>query len=169
MNKEQNQQIDLDQILKTNYREIIFKYLAHWKLFIALIISALALSYVYLRYTTPQYEASLTILIKNNQKGGSGMSETSAFEDLTIFNEGLFIENEKSILQSRRLMTTVVDELNLRNEFHRIGNYTGLKKVEVYKNSPLAVEYKYIDTLHFLEIKNNSLFKIQNKYIEVEN
>ena len=169
MNKEQNQQIDLGQILKTNYREIIFKYLAHWKLFIVLTVSALSLAYVYLRYTTPQYEASLTIMIKNNQKGGSGMSETSVFEDLTIFNEGLFIENEKSILQSRRLMTTVVDELNLRNEYHRIGNYTGLKKVEVYKNSPLSVEYKYLDTSHFSEIKSNTLFKIQDKFIEVEN
>lgn len=169
MSKEIKQNIDLDQILKTNYRELIFKYLSHWKLLVGLIIISLALSFVYLRYTTPLYEANMTILIKNNQKGGSGMSETSAFEDLTIFNEGLFIENEKSILQSRRLMKTVVNELNLRCEYHRIGNYTGLKKVEAYKNAPITIEYKYLDTVYFSEAKSNTLFKIAENHVEVEN
>ena len=90
---------DNEQSQKINYKELAFKYAQRWKLFAALIAGALIFSTIYLRYKVPQFEASTTILIKNNQKGGSGMSETSAFEDLSIFADGNSIENEKAILK----------------------------------------------------------------------
>ena len=160
--------IDLDQIIKSNYRAIIIKYVSYWKLFVFLIFLALSISFLYLRYSISQYEASITILIKNNQKGGTGISETSAFEDLTIFNEGLFIENEKAILQSRRLMGSVVKDLNLRNEYIRIGNYTGLQKVEVYKNSPFEVKFLYTDTIHFLEKNFSAIYELDKNFFVLE-
>ena len=151
MRSPQDNQIDLDQIIKSNYRAVIIKYISYWKLFLLLIIIACTLSFLYLRYAVSLYEAKITIMIKDDQKGGTGMSETSAFEDFSIFNKGLFIENEKSILKSRRLMANVVKDLSLRNEYKRIGNYTGLRKAEVYKTNPFKVQFIYTDTSHFLK------------------
>ena len=166
MGSSKDNQIDLDQIIKSNYRAVIVKYLSYWKLFLLLIIIATSFSFLYLRYAEYLYDAQITIMIKNDQKGGTGMTETSAFEDLTIFNKGLFIENEKSILQSRRLMATVVKDLDLRKEYRRIGNYTGLRKAEVYKKTPIIVEYSYTDTTYFLNHSYSAIYKLnKNSFI----
>ena len=168
MRSPQDNQIDLDQIIKSNYRAVIIKYISYWKLFLFLIIVACTLSFLYLRYAVSLYEAKITIMIKDDQKGGTGMSETSAFEDMSIFNKGLFIENEKSILQSRRLMANVVQDLSLRNEYKRIGNYTGLRKAEVYKKTPIQVQFMYSDTAYFLQHNYSAIYRLNEKSIKVE-
>ncbi len=168
MRSPQDNQIDLDQIIKSNYRAVIIKYISYWKLFLLLIIIACTLSFLYLRYAVSLYEAKITIMIKDDQKGGTGMSETSAFEDFSIFNKGLFIENEKSILKSRRLMANVVKDLSLRNEYKRIGNYTGLRKAEVYKTNPFKVQFIYTDTSHFLKYNYSKIYRVNKNSINAE-
>ena len=86
-------------------------------------------------------------MIKNNQKGGSGMSETSAFEDLSIFNDGNSVENERSVFLSRRLMKKVVRKLDLQKEYFAIGNVTGFTKREIYDKSPILIEFNVGDSL----------------------
>jgi hypothetical protein len=132
---------------KVNFKEIVLKYYKHWKLFLILISSAIIISNIYLRYKTPLYESTATILIKNNQKGGSGMSETSAFEDLSMFSEGNSIENEKAILTSRSLMKNVVKKLNLSHEYYQIGNLTGFRKREIYKKNPYEIKFDVNNSL----------------------
>ena len=63
MRSPQDNQIDLDQIIKSNYRAVIIKYVSYWKLFLFLIIVACSLSFLYLRYAVSLYEAKITIMI----------------------------------------------------------------------------------------------------------
>ena len=66
-----------------NIRQELEKYLFHWKWFFLCMILSLAGAYFYLRYATPLYSASTTIMIKDNQKSGIS-KELAAFEDLGI-------------------------------------------------------------------------------------
>ena len=49
--------------------QLISKYLPYWPLFVVAIIVALGVGYAYLRYTIPVYEATATIIIKDEKKG----------------------------------------------------------------------------------------------------
>ena len=142
-----DKKISIEDIGRSNFRDLFFKYLSHWTLFLILTIICLFVSYIYLRYTVPLYEAKATVMIKNNQKGGSGMSETSAFEDLSIFNDGNSVENERSVFLSRRLMKKVVRKLDLQKEYFAIGNVTGFTKREIYDKSPILIEFNVGDSL----------------------
>ena len=102
-----------------------------------------------MRYANPLYEARATILIKNSQKIGTGMSETSVFEDLSVFGESRSIENEKSILNSRNIMRKVIMDLGLRHEYYALGSVTGFNRFEQYNNCPIKVEFSYEDTIKF--------------------
>ena len=88
-------------------REILEKYLIHWKWFVLAVILCLFTAKIYLRYTTPQYQASTTILVKDDKKGGM-LSELSAFSDMGL---GSAMKSNKS---RRRCMGT-----DLLNVFQR--------------------------------------------------
>ena len=62
-----NNHLDEDQNEDFNIREAIERYLDHWRWFVFAVFLCLTLAYVYLRYTTPQYQASATILV-NDEK-----------------------------------------------------------------------------------------------------
>ena len=133
--------IELDELVKSNYRETIYKYLSHWILFTFLLVLSGSLAYLYVRYTVPTYQAYTTVLIKNNAKGSSGISETTPFEDLGAINFKNSVDNEKSIIQSRRIVGDVVDSLNLQFEYFSKGNVTGFTRREIYDKSPISIEF----------------------------
>ena len=66
----------------------------------------------------------------------------SEFSDLGIFKSNTNINNELLTLKSPTLMTEVVQRLGL-NETYTVRK--GLKDVELYKSSPLAVTYRHLD------------------------
>ena len=51
-----------------NLREQLDKYLVHWRWFLLSVFLGLVLSFLYLRYTVPSFEASTTILVKDEKK-----------------------------------------------------------------------------------------------------
>ena len=102
-----------DEINDVNLREQLDKYLIHWKWFILSIFLCLVLAFLYLRYTTPSYEASTSILVKDEKKGGM-LSELSAFSDLGLGGGSVNnVDNEIEILKSRTLIESTVKKLNL--------------------------------------------------------
>jgi capsular exopolysaccharide synthesis family protein len=168
MSSNQQDNADIGQILKANYREIIFKYLSFWKLFVFFIVLSFIVAFLYLRYSIPLYEGNITVLIKNIQKGGTGISETSAFNDLSILNEFNAIENEKAIFSSRDLMRKVVLNLGLQNEYYSLGSVTGFMKRELYKESQLKIEMLGEDSLKYLHSDNLILNVLNKKQFQVE-
>jgi len=123
-------------------RTQVEKYLIHWKWFALAAFLALFISFIYLRYyATPIYSVSSTILVKD-KKTASGLSELSAFEDLSLLgNNTNSVENEIEILRSKSLMGKVVDKLGLDVSIYAVGR---VRVTETFgeKNSLLISFFK---------------------------
>ncbi|MGB1284513.1 MAG: Wzz/FepE/Etk N-terminal domain-containing protein, partial [Polaribacter sp.] len=110
---EQNPIGNIEESDNLNIREEIDKYLSHWKWFVLAVFLSLSVAYIYLRYTTPQYNATSLIMIKDNQKS-SLSTELEAFEDLGIIGGGgNNPDNEIEILKSRKIIGNTIDTLDL--------------------------------------------------------
>nr|WP_315152878.1 polysaccharide biosynthesis tyrosine autokinase [uncultured Flavobacterium sp.] len=113
------------------------KYLIHWKWFGVGVSISLILAFLYLRYTIPQYQASTTILVKDEKKGGM-LSELSAFADIGGIAGGMKsnVDNEIEILKSRTLVESTIKELNLTVSIFVKGNITDK---EIYGEAPIEI------------------------------
>lgn len=154
-----------------NLREILGKYLQHWKWLILSVSTAMTVSYMYIRYSSvPQYEVQTTILIKDDQKGNV-VSELSAFEDIGVLNSSSSIENEIEILKSRTLMNRVVRKLKLNVNYHLIGR---IRNSEQYNSSPVQLKIIGGDSVIedrslslFLQIRSKDGFDLKNSNGEI--
>jgi tyrosine-protein kinase Etk/Wzc len=125
-------------------RDILDKYLIHWQWFVFAVLVCLISAKVYLRYTTPQYQASTTILVKDDKKGGM-LSELSAFSDMGL-GGGMKsnLDNEVEVLKSRTLVESTIKKLELNISIFEKGK---VNSTEIYKDAPIEV--------HFINIKPN--------------
>src|SRR5690606_7332767 len=98
---------------------------------------ALVGAYMYLRYSTPLYKTTTSIIIKDS-KGRGAASELAAFEDIGLISgmNANSIENEIEILRSKRLFRNVVDKLDLHIRYFSEGN---IKTTEVYTGKPFHI------------------------------
>ena len=144
---------------------IINKYLGFWKWFILGIIVSIILASVYLRYTTPKYKASATILVKDDKKGGM-LSELSAFSELGLGGVKSNLDNEIEILKSRSLIESTIKKGNLNITLFMIGR---INNGEIYNSRPIQINfynkkpgfYSAGISFTFTEVDNNR-FKIDN-------
>lgn len=116
-------------------KEILFRYLHYFWLFALVLSISLFCAWLYLRYTTPIYNVSATLLIRNDDARGGG---SSAFSDLMLYNESTNKQNEIAILKSRSMMARVVDSLGLQYTYFVEGN---VKTTNVYRESPFQLEF----------------------------
>ncbi|WP_240673126.1 GumC family protein [Aequorivita ciconiae] len=117
-------------------REQIELYTRNWVWFVLFAIMALLASFIYLRYATPIYKSTATILIKDEKN--SSLSELAAFQDLGLtgsMNQSGF-ENELLILKSKTITERVAKELNLDIRYYSEGN---ISTTERYKNVPFRI------------------------------
>lgn len=124
--------------------QVLFWVIPYWPLFLVLLIISGAGSLLYLRYATPLYEASATVLIKDEKKGSS---DSRIMESLNIFTSNDIVENEMEVLQSQDLMKEVAVKLNLYAPIFMEGR---IKSVSAYTLCPVKVEVKNpmdLDTL----------------------
>lgn len=139
-------------------REILEKYLSHWKWFVLSLIAFMSLAVVYLRYAVPQYKASISILIKDERKGGDVMDELSAFSDLSaLANMKSNVDNEIEVLKSRRLVEQTILNLMLNVSYINMGR---LKSDDVYKYRDFDVLFTQFDGRFF---KKHWYFTVQPK------
>ena len=115
--------------------EILFHYLRYWKWFLISIVACIGLAIAYLLYTTPEYKILSRVVINDDKKGYTP-DVSSAFSDLGIFTPKNNIDNEIEIFRSRTLLQGVVDTLRVNVSYFK---KEGIKKREVYKNSPVFV------------------------------
>jgi tyrosine-protein kinase Etk/Wzc len=149
-------------------KTILNKYLIHWKWFLLAVVISLLGAFSYLRYTVPQYTATTTIVVKDEQKGGI-LSELAAFSDLGIGNGAKSnLENEIEILKSRSLAEITVKKLNLNVSLISPGT---ISDVEIYSAPPIAVNfvdksndfYNNSIILTFTALSPNK-FRLENKF-----
>lgn len=122
-----------------NIREELDKYLFHWKWFLFSIIAALLVGYVYLRYSTPIYSASTTILVKDDKKGGLA-SEFAGLSEIGLMgNSKSNVDNEIEVLKSRTLVEKTIEALRLNYVYIKQGR---VKSPEIYKGSEIIIDFK---------------------------
>ena len=127
-----------DQNEDFNLRDTLEKYLIHWQWFVLGSLLCMGIAYVYLRYSTPQFQARTTILVKDEKKGGM-LSELSAFSDMGL-GKGMTsnLDNEIEILKSRTLVESTVKSFKMNVSLIGNGN---VKSSEMYKDSPILVDF----------------------------
>ncbi len=117
------------------------KFFPYWPLFLVLAVIFISGAWGYLQYTTPLYQASASILIKDEKKGSD---ESKLSESLNYLSSKKIVENEIEVLRSKTLMKQVVSYLNL---YASVYEERKLKPKLVYATSPVKIEYRDIDTL----------------------
>ena len=121
-----------------NIQEILFRYLIHWPWFVVSVIVCVAVAWGYLHLTTPVYNVSATVLIKDEKKGG-GANMSSELEKMGMngfVSSSSNIENEIEVLSSRTLAREVVSSLGL---FVTYMDEDRFPKRELYRTSPVLV------------------------------
>ena len=121
-----------------NIQEILFRYLIHWPWFVVSVIVCVAVAWGYLHLTTPVYNVSATVLIKDEKKGG-GANMSSELEKMGLngfVSSSSNIENEIEVLSSRTLAREVVSSLGL---FVTYMDEDRFPKRELYRTSPVLV------------------------------
>ena len=96
-------------------QEIFFRYLIHWPWFVVSVIICVACAWGYLRLTTPVYNITATVLIKDEKKGGSA-SMSSELEKMGLdgfVSSSNNVDNEIEVLRSKSLAREVVNNLGL--------------------------------------------------------
>lgn len=163
---EMSRHTEMEEEKETNIgQQIISKYLPFWPLFILFAMLALVAAYAYLRYATPIYQASATIMIKDESRGGS--EDAQITESLKLLASKKNIENEMEVLQSRGLMERVVKSLFLYAPVSQEGK---LKSGDAYDLSPILIEARNPDSIQeALKIKFNyhkdtKTVTLENKY-----
>ena len=101
-------------------REILEKYARFWKWFLLSIILALALAFIYLRYTPYQYNVSAQILLKDKDNVSP---ELEAIKDAVSFGskDNAMVNDQSKILKSRRLLSRVVEVNQLNVQYFNKG------------------------------------------------
>ena len=123
---------------QVNIQELLFRYLIHWPWFVISIIICIACAWGYLRLTTPIYNISATVLIKDEKKGG-GASMSSDLEKMGL--EGFVssssnVDNEIEVLRSKSVAREVVNNLGL---FVTYMDEDEFPSKELYHTSPVLV------------------------------
>lgn len=156
----QNGEFKDTQLEKQSLREDIEKYLKYWPWFMVCLILAMAAGFIYLRYTTPIYEARASIIINEENSKNAG-PDMSGYTDLAMLsNLGTnSIENEMAILRSRRLMDKVVIALNLHIRYFHPGD---IRLVELYEDLPVTLNVLKLDEKKLQELGGIQLRVIPN-------
>jgi len=121
-----------------NLYAIIFKYLVYWPWFVASVLVCLIGTFIYLRYQTPVYNITSSVLIKEqDNKSGGGSNPLAAIQDLGMMSFTNSFDNEVEILKSKTLVKKVVSDLGLyinHSEARTFGY-----NLPLYKNTPVQV------------------------------
>ena len=125
-----------------NLGAIYATLILNWKWFILSLIICLGVAAIYLRYTTPMYQASAKLLIKDNDGRSNSRNNMMNSATLGIVSNSTGIDNEMEILTSHSLAIQAVRDLKLYAEYFSVGQ---VKDVILYRTQPISVD---VDAAH---------------------
>ena len=159
-----------------NFQTIYTAFILNWKWFLLSILVCIGIGFLYLRYTTPVYNTSAKLLIKDsNNDGRSKGGALQALENMSnlgFISSNYGTENEQEILTSTTIAEQAIRDLKLYANYYIKGN---VKKRLVYKEQPINVD---MDSLHLekldapLEVRikhENNSYHIKGSYYIAEN
>lgn len=121
--------------------DLAFKFLPYWPVFLVFIPVCLVCAWFYLRTTTPMYEATAAIMIKDESKG---TYDGQMIEELDQLSSKKIIENEIEVLKSRMLMTDVAKNTHLYATFFEEGD---MVPKAAYASSPIRLQVANPDAI----------------------
>ena len=126
--------------------EVATLFMKHWKWIALGLIAALAVAFLYLRYTTPVYNITANVVLKE-EKNSRSMQMPGSFEELAMMGAVSNVENETYILRSRNMIRSVINRLDLHTSYIVEGR---VKSVDLYTGSPVIVDMAQadLDELH---------------------
>jgi tyrosine-protein kinase Etk/Wzc len=141
--------------------QLVFKFSPYWPLFLFVLVVFITIAFAYLRYATPKYEATATLIIKDQKKG---YDDSKFLESLDFIGTKKIVENEVEVIQSRTLMEKVVRSLRLYAPLYEEGK---IKATPVYSTAPVFIEAKDPDSLTevkkiYIELDNKAPFAVLN-------
>ncbi|NEV94424.1 polysaccharide biosynthesis tyrosine autokinase [Psychroflexus sp. YR1-1] len=152
-------------------KKIVLQYLKYWPWFLVCIVISVAVAFIYLRYTSNVYQTNAQIKVLKEQSGLdlTGLEGAAPLLDMSKVN----LENEKEILNSRRLAKKVVENLELSKRYFLSGNF---KSSELWGDErPFTISWidkEFVpesDSIasYAIEFESLSEFEIRNKETEV--
>ncbi|WP_250436350.1 GumC family protein [Hanstruepera flava] len=156
-----------------HFSDLIEPYTRKWKFILLCVISALALSFLYLRYANYEYHAKATIKIKDD-KSQNKLPEISSLQNYGLFsNDKNNVLDEIEIIKSRNLIKSVVKDLKFNVQMFVEGR---VQAHEVYVNKPLNINFSItdsilhkIDTTFNIKINSSKDFYIKGLDEETDN
>src|SRR5690606_25428256 len=142
--------------------DLINKILKRWYWLTLGACIGLAVSFIYLRYSTPIYQINAKVLV-NDEKKGAGVDNALLGDLSGMLGAKSTVDNEIEILKTRTLMEEVVKELHSNIVYYRKGS---IRDVELYE-SPFRVNIIKSDTafnFHSFQLK-----PINDKQIQISN
>lgn len=137
-----------------NLKAILFKYLKHWPWFLFGVFLCMCMAYTYLRYAPIIYTSSAKIKIVDDSKEMSIAMDPSALFGGSNIN----LDNEVEVLKSYRLLSQVVEALDLGVSYYEVGD---IKTRELWK-APFSIRKP-----DSLEVSRVFLIQISTKGIKI--
>ena len=139
---------------------IIRTLVLNWKWFLLSLVICIGSAAIYLRYTTPVYQAFAKLLIKEENNGRSrNIMSTS---NLGMMSNTAGIDNEMEILSSLSIAEQTVRDLKLYTSYKSVGR---INERILYLNQPINVD---IDAVHLETLVapiTLTITKEDNRYI----
>jgi capsular exopolysaccharide synthesis family protein len=101
----------------------------------------LSIAYIYTQYTIPEFQATASLIIKDEKKGND---DSRLMESLNLIGSKKIIENEVEVLKSRPVIESVVKKLHLYADLY-VKN--GFKRKYVFDNRNIQIEASDINKL----------------------
>ncbi len=135
--------------------EIVTLFIRHWKWILFGLLLVMAVAFIYLRYTTPVYKVSSSVVLKEENRRAPQMPGT--LEEIAMMGSVSNVENELYILKSRSLVRSVINRLNLHTSYIVEGR---IKATDLYTESPVIVDMAQND---LDKLRENIRFQMQMK------
>ena len=111
-----------DEQSSFNFHTVFSALILNWKWFLLSIIVCVGIGFLYLRYTTPVYNTSAKLLIKDNnddsRRGGSSLQALESISNLGFISSNYGTENEQEILTSTTIAEQAVRDLKLYASYY---------------------------------------------------
>ena len=129
---------DMEDEKPVDWKGIIMQNLIYWPMILIFLVSTMVGAWIYLRYQTPVYQVSATVLIKQGDKGKStGIDAMSAMQNMGMMSMASNFDNELEVIQSRTLIKKVVTDMNLYISYSEPQRFS--YDNDLYKTSPMEV------------------------------
>ncbi len=117
---------------KVNIKELIFKYLSYWPLFLFFLVVCYTGAIIYLRYAVPMYNSSVRMLISD--KSALSENKSDIVTKAVFGSRPVSIENELLTIRSTELIKRVVMHNGLNVSYYVTGR---INTKELFGNSPV--------------------------------